>query len=200
MGWTSYHANYYKNGRIDRKAECDAMWNNSLDNGRFKVLKSAMVGSVYYAAIQIVKEKNENNEYVEVSAEKRRTIGVVFLTQTDMRNYYNFYYKDMEETMGPGYYDCPKGILDLLTPTDSEYALEWRKKCRENIEKKKKGNSLAKLPYGTKVIWTRWDGKEITLVKRPPAYQFKTWWWQIDGQTAYTKKKYVTEENTRIVA
>lgn len=24
MGWTSYHASYYKNGKVDRKAECDA--------------------------------------------------------------------------------------------------------------------------------------------------------------------------------
>lgn len=23
MGWTSYHASFYKNGKIDRKAECD---------------------------------------------------------------------------------------------------------------------------------------------------------------------------------
>ena len=24
MGWASYRAEYYKNGKIDRKAECDA--------------------------------------------------------------------------------------------------------------------------------------------------------------------------------
>lgn len=26
MGWTSYHASFYKNGKIDRKAECGE-WN-----------------------------------------------------------------------------------------------------------------------------------------------------------------------------
>ena len=48
MGWTSYHANYYKNGTIDRKRECD----NYFDKGNCKILKSAMVGSTYYAAIK----------------------------------------------------------------------------------------------------------------------------------------------------
>ena len=41
MGWTSYHATNYKNGKIDRKAECDAYWNHPLDKGRFKVLKNS---------------------------------------------------------------------------------------------------------------------------------------------------------------
>ena len=27
MGWTSYHASFYKNGKIDRKAECDSIMN-----------------------------------------------------------------------------------------------------------------------------------------------------------------------------
>ena len=53
MGWTSYHANYYKkNGEIDRKAECDAYWQEGLKRGHFKVLRSSMVGSTYYAAVK----------------------------------------------------------------------------------------------------------------------------------------------------
>ncbi|MGH6766402.1 MAG: DUF6927 domain-containing protein, partial [Bradyrhizobium sp.] len=28
--------------------------------------------------------------------------------------------------------ECPERILNLLTPTDSSYAIEWRARCREN--------------------------------------------------------------------
>ncbi len=37
-----------------------------------------------------------------------------------------FGYKDMSESMGPWEDGCPAKILDLLTPTTSEYALDWR--------------------------------------------------------------------------
>lgn len=45
MGWTSYHASFYKNGKIDRKAECDSIMNCDMvgNKGRYEVLKSAMV-------------------------------------------------------------------------------------------------------------------------------------------------------------
>ena len=50
----------------------------------------------------------------------------------------NFFYKTMDETEDPYNYDCPERILDLLTDTDSEYALEWRAKCRRRIDREKK--------------------------------------------------------------
>ncbi len=50
---------------------------------------------------------------------------------------YTFGYKDMSEDMGPCEARCPKTILDLLTPTTSEYALNWRKRCQERINKRK---------------------------------------------------------------
>lgn len=44
MGWTGYYATHYKNGKIDRKAECDAYFMEGLNRGNFKVLKSTMKG------------------------------------------------------------------------------------------------------------------------------------------------------------
>lgn len=49
---------------------------------------------------------------------------------------YNFGYKDMDETMGPVESECPARILDLLTPTDNEYALRWRQRCRDNLSRR----------------------------------------------------------------
>ena len=160
MGWTSYHANYYKNtktGRtVDRKAECDAYWEEGLNRGHFKVLKSAMVGSVYYAAVQPLltctgKTEDGQDIYTTLEENERETFGVVFLTSVDMKDYYNFSYKDMDETCGPYQCECPKRILDLLSPTANEYALDWRSRCYENIEAKKNPKSFANLPIGTKI-------------------------------------------------
>ena len=42
----------------------------------------------------------------------------------------------LDESMGPCEADCPARILDLLTPTDKEYAREWRAHCRANLERR----------------------------------------------------------------
>lgn len=181
MGWTSYCASHYKyvNGRrvIDRKAECDAYFMEGLNRGHFNVLKSTMVGSTYYAAVQALKRSagkdvDGNYIYEDIPVNERKTFAVVFLTSTDMKDHFNFSYKDMDETCGPCYYDCPKGILDLLSPIDSEWANEWRKKCYERIAEKKNPNTLRNLPVGTTIkvtlpFDTRYHAKgtEIVLTK-----------------------------------
>jgi hypothetical protein len=188
MGWTSYHADHYKNGKIDRKAECDAYFMEGLNRGYFNVLKSAMVGSTYYAAVQSTQRrsgKDENGVWIyEMTPESERTtFGVVFLTSTDAKDYFNFSYKDMDESMGPGQCDCPKGILDLLSPTDNEYANEWRKACYENIAKKKNKNGLNKLPVGTIIKVTMpcdtnyfRQGQEVRLQKQVKWNSNRTQW------------------------
>ena len=175
MGWTSYHATHYKKGKIDRKAECDAMWN---DDPNFEVLKSSMVGSIYYAAIK----------------RDATVFGVVFITSTNAKEYCNFAYKDMDETMGPGYYDCPKGILDLLTPTASDWANEWRQKCYEKHEQKKNPDALSNLPLGTVIKFTTFDGQEHKAFKHPPGFQFKRPFWMDYSCNGYVKQKYIPDD------
>lgn len=178
MGWTEYHASYYKNGKVDRKAEMDNMFNWEDENRKCEVLKSSMVGSTYYAA---VKSLNKTNGYECVWA-------AICLTNTNMREYFNFAYKDMDETCGPYKYDCPKGILDLLSPTENEYALEWRKQCYENLTKKKNPNGLNKLPVGTviKVVIpfdTKYfsTGQEVKLKKQRRFGSNRTHWITLTG-------------------
>ena len=178
MGWTSYHATHYKKGKIDRKAECDAYFLEGLNVGHYEVLKSAMVGSTYYAAVKPLKKhggKDENGKdiYVDIPDEEHEVFGVVFLTSTDSKDYFNFSYKNMCESVGPYKRECPKGILDLLTPTDSEWANEWRKDCYANLAKKKDPNNLNNLPVGAVIKVTMpfdttfyKEGDEVTLTKR----------------------------------
>lgn len=148
MGWTSYHATHYKNGKVDRIAEikhCLEFGNS----GKYRVLKASLVGSTVYTAIEYQNE------------EETRVFASVFLTSTDSKDYFNFSYKDMDETCGPYAYDCPASILKLLTPTTSEYANEWRKKCWENIEAKrnqrKNPQALSNLPLGTIIEMNYWE-------------------------------------------
>ena len=170
MGWTSYNAYHYKTvkGRrvVDRKAECDYLFKDEDSfNGKYRLknLKSAMVGSTYYAAIEQTEIENPKN---------RSVTAVVCLTSMDMKDHFNFAYKDMTENSGPYKYDCPKGILDLLTPTDNEYANKWRKLCREKLAKKKDPNALKNLPIGTQIkVTLPFDtnyhkaGQEVILTK-----------------------------------
>lgn len=173
MGWTSYHATHYKNGRIDRKAECDAYFLEGLNRGHFEVLKSSMIGSTYYAAVKVLKKYGgENGLYVDIPKEEQKVFAVVFLTSTDVKDYYNFSYKDMDESVGPYQRECPKGILDLLSPTESEWANEWRRDCYENLKAKRNPNSLNKLPVGSVIkiklqvdTVHRKAGEELLLTK-----------------------------------
>ena len=44
-----------------------------------------------------------------------------------------FGYKEMEESQGPTPCECPAHVLDLLSPTKSERAIEWRSRCRARL-------------------------------------------------------------------
>ena len=185
MGWTGYYATHYKNGKIDRKAECDAYFMEGLNRGNFKVLKSTMKGSVYYAAIQnMVKYdgKDKNGKSIYTPIDNGKIWAAIFLTSVEGKE---FFYKDMDETYGPCYYDCPKSILNLLSETDNEYALDWRRLC---VEKTAHKNDLSKLPVGTTIEFERNNGEKMKAYKHRPAYQFKrAFWMSMNGLHVPTK-------------
>ena len=124
MGWDGSIPTNFKNGRVDKKAELDSRYTWEDNTTKCSVKKSKMVGSEYYAAI----------EYQNIKKGIKKIIGIVALTR--MSDGY-LMVKTMEETVGPYYYNCPVDILDLLTPTENEYALKWRRECRKNATKPK---------------------------------------------------------------
>lgn len=199
MGWTGYVATHtYKDGQINRKKECDAYFTDGLNQGFCRIEKSVMKGSEYYAAItdlkremkdsdgNVIKDTNGNVLYENIPKEEQKTFAVVFRTAVQGKM---FYYKPMPESVGPCYYGCPNTILDLLSPTDSEFANEWRMRCR-NLNAKP---SLSKLPIGTKIKYMS-KGEEIILEKRRPAYQFKSPWWYHQKSGGYAKKKDIPKD------
>jgi len=56
-----------------------------------------------------------------------------------------WYYKDMDETVGPCEAKCPKSLLKLLGPTDQPYAIAWRKACWDNAKRTEWTRSRAQL-------------------------------------------------------
>lgn len=140
--WDSYQAEFYKkDGKIDFKAECDGLFNHW---GVFKVEKSCMRGNVYYAAIRHIGEDSGNedeNGYPVVSPlpeNEQKVLGyVVECSQCENE----FLSMTICEYQYPKYFtNCPVEILNLLSETQDENALRWRKECREYQENKRKIN------------------------------------------------------------
>ena len=197
MGWTSYHVEPTYNPKakkytVDRKVECDRLFNQDMvtynDNtiiGKFEVLKSCMVGSTYYAAVKRTKFATETNPA------ESYVFAAIVLTSVDSKDYFNFSYKDMDETVGPYQYGCPKSILDLLSPTDNEYAKKWRERCYEVLKEKKNPNTLGNLPVGSEIKYINHNGEEVVLFKHPAAYQFKRPFWMCMDRNAYISPKHI---------
>ena len=174
MGWTSMHLDKeVKNGKIylPVKEYLDDMYTWESDERKVSVLKSALRGRHYFAAVEV-----DEGERKYVSA-------AVALVSINSGDYFNFGYKPMDEDMGPYIYDCPKGILDLLTPTDNEYANEWRNRCRARLETEKRFAALKNLPTGAKIEFeSLYDlvdgtkkGDKVTLTKRISGKR-EIWW------------------------
>jgi len=150
MGWLYYNSHCYtKRGAVDRKAECDKICTGEYDKKnadgtvthfKNRVLKSAMVGRVWYGAVEFTK----NGELDVVGA-------LVLLTSSDSKHGWNFGYKYMDETGGPFDRECPVSILKCLTSIEEMkrkghhvgYAEEWRRDCYANAERKAKDAKAA---------------------------------------------------------
>ena len=98
----------------------DDQFTYAREAGRATVLRSSLVKMrTYYAAVELLRPDRD-----------REVVALVCLVRYNLRDRegYIFGYKDMDETMGPCEAECPAAILDLLIPTENEYALAWRVK------------------------------------------------------------------------
>lgn len=112
MGWMTLHR---------FKGQTTQQFFEDQFGGRFRFHASAVVDNVFYAAV-------ENTE-----REPGVVWGFVALLSWSPRAWYNFGYKDMDETMGPCEAHAPARVLDALTPTSSRTANNWRARCRANL-------------------------------------------------------------------
>jgi hypothetical protein len=132
MGWL-YMTRGGMNGHPSAKAYLDDQftYERPTEAGGSRGLKviasSCLQNRVWYAAAQIMTDGVGGD-----------VVALICLVRWNPRDKEGmiFGYKDMDETMGPHEAECPARILDLLTPTDREYALAWRAKCRANLARR----------------------------------------------------------------
>lgn len=104
--------------KYDKKEQEELVFSRliSLING--KVIDHKVVNSVLYAAVEFPGEG--------VSAV------IVPYEMVKRGREYELLYNIMSETVGPVERKCPLKILNLLDPTEHEYAKNWRDRCKEN--------------------------------------------------------------------
>lgn len=111
MGW-----DFIQRRVNDPKAYLDAEFSGARsNNAATRILRSAMVGPVYYAAAEYTRPGEAPVVYA-----------IVALTESRAGE---FGYKDMDDTMGPCEARCPVQILALLSPTKNDLANKWRERC-----------------------------------------------------------------------
>jgi hypothetical protein len=164
MGWL-YMPRHSMGGHTTAKTYLDAQltYEHSHDDGTtsgMKVLASSCPGNrVYYAAAQ-----------VQTNGVSGDVVAIVCLVRWNPRDKEGFVfgYKDMDETMGPCEDGCPEHILNLLTSTDHEYALDWRRRCLANLKRRsRKLNDGDRIRLHEPLKFTDGHlGEEFIVVKR----------------------------------
>lgn len=189
MGWVFYIAEHYKkDGSIDRKAECDSQFAFP----RFKIEKSAMVGTTYYAAVRTLCSKAADGTLIPLPVTAQKVYPVIILTST-RRELYNFGYKDVPLEAGPRAEHCPVSVLNALSSFsgDEQYIEDWKIQCNEARRAKRDPNKLCNLPIGSvircKIRYLN-EVKELEFQKVPPAYQFKRPFWYCAQENGYLKR------------
>jgi len=122
MGWTALHR---QRGISTKEFYQKELW----ANGKYKII--------------LASQPNPSEAYLAV----RRPDGAVFAmvcAQEWRRGYINFVYKVGDEGMGPAWYNCPRKILEALSPVKELYPIEtwafkhaalWRVRCWQRIRK-----------------------------------------------------------------
>lgn len=115
MGWTYELNRYNYTPKEYWLNEVLFRWNLT---GQFKVVAQNSKGNEFYAAIQ--------------KMETKEVFAIVVLIEKHGKE---IGFKEMDETSHPFYYNATKKLIKTLTPTDSNYANEWREKCLARYNK-----------------------------------------------------------------
>lgn len=117
MGYTSLHL-------PKDKEKSELLW--AISGSSYETLKLLKKGSTYFAA----------QKHIETG----KIFALIILTE---RRNGEFFYKIMDETSGPYHTaKCPQSILKLLSPTENECALNWRKKQNDTPPNVKDGEYI----------------------------------------------------------
>ena len=179
MGWL-FMSRYAMGGHETPKAYLDAQFTYERDlpeggTSGLRILDSAIVGlTTYYAAAQVTRDGVGHEVFA-----------IVCLVRWNARSKdgEHFGYKDMEESMGPCEDDCPERILRLLTSSDNESALQWRRRCLVNLRlRARKLTEGMRIRLAVPLHFTNGhEGTDFTVVKHRRGIAFRP----VDGFGLY---------------
>lgn len=163
MEWLSFHID----GELNTIAEVKRRRERRIEGKTEKIVKALSRNNVVYAAVRI---KEREKEIIQ---------GEVFVF-SKCTDYENISYCHYTENENPEYWKCPKSILKLLSDTQNERAVLWRKRCQEYIIKQKDPLSLNNLPLHTKIQLETEESKILEKIffknlKRPVWIDWKRW-------------------------
>ena len=152
MGWTFVHKE--PGQKLSDFFRKEFEWDNPETGYKLRVLDCATYLNAAYLALE------------QTHGGEREVFALVCELQYRPRDHFNFGYKDVEEMQGPIKANCPERILNLLTPTDNEWAKEWREACWENLRRTKQARAIkpgALVEFAKPVRFT--DGCTRTVFK-----------------------------------
>lgn len=131
MGWTfTYRGSTPIKEFLINQINCEN------ESGCWKVLDIAIVKfRTAYMAVEMIRR---NQRTGEIDMATKKIVAFVFLLDFRPLDHCDIGYKDMDESMGPFECECPERILSILTPTEHEYAREWREQCWKKIAGRKR--------------------------------------------------------------
>ena len=132
MGWHYVEPKHFlDNGKVDRKAEMDAVYNWDSEYSTATVLDSFQHRDDYYAAVKLLNKFTGEEKVIGIFADTSKVAG--------------FSYKELLENEGPYKYDCPPRIINLLSPTRNKKANKWREACLLKAMRRQ----MFRMPEGT---------------------------------------------------
>jgi hypothetical protein len=180
MGWTFTH--------VAKGAKVSDFFSNEFnytkeDGSYGKVVACSAKPTVAYLAYEYRKSNGESGVTAFVCLINRK------------KSHLNFGYKDMDESMGPNVSNCPESILNLLTPTDSKWANQWRERCRTNLKNVKKIKKDSVLHFKNEIPFGKYGkAKTFTVVDVKKNHYFA----HEIGITVKLSKRYLNDNEYEI--
>lgn len=155
MGWTFAYSATTKQHVVE---ECLRDVTYETEAASSKAIAHSLVGNhLWYVIEQTQKATGEAERVICLS-----------LIQFDRRDRI-YGHKDMTESCGPCYYDCPLGFLDMVPPSTSTFAEGWREKVREHHaakgERRRKGQVTVGKRYWLQNVREDYAGEVATIIE-----------------------------------
>jgi hypothetical protein len=112
MGWLFPYHTYSRRTLINERIEG---WEHN--GNKAVVLKHCMKGNNLWKLIELTYSTGDKIRFIALDM-LRKSDGV-------------WGYKDLDESCGPYYYNCPLGYIEQCTPAKSEFAIKWREQVKE---------------------------------------------------------------------